>query len=162
MKQLNSVYERDVTTSRTGRWLANIALLTAILAIAPSFLYIFASALIYLFGFIVYVVANIGVIVITLGLILLSGEFPPISWDEFFGGFTTDQILGSIATIIPVYLPVMAAISCATAILAIIICKRKIGIAGSKGAVKRSVAAFVIIALAIVMTVIALVVGGGV
>ena len=161
MNRSENAYERDVNVVRMGIWLSNMALLFAILAIAPAFLYIFASVLIYVFGFIIYILANIAVTVVTLGLVLLGG-FPPIPWDTFFGGFSTDQILGSISSILTVYLPVMSVISFAVAILAILICKRKAGIAGSKGGVSRGIASIVIVALSVVLTFIALMVGGGV
>lgn len=152
-------YERDSAVVLAGRLLANLALFSAILALAPSLFHLFASVTFYAFGFIIYVVVNIILIVLSLGFILFLG-FPPIPMKEFFDGLTAENIFGPLGGGMLAFISVVSVLGCAAAVLAIILCGRKRGMAHSKAAVSRGIAAIVIIAAAVIVAFVSAVTGG--
>lgn len=152
-------YERDSAVVLAGRLLSNLALFSAILALAPSLFNLFASAAFYAFGFIIYVVLNIILIVLSLGFILFLG-FPPIPMKEFFDGLTAENLFGQLGGGMLAFISVLSVLGFAAAALAIILCGRKKGMVHSKAAVSRGIAAIAILAAAVIFALVSAVTGG--
>lgn len=156
----NLSYERDETIARAGRLLGNLGLAFAIFALLPSLLHVFASILAVVFTYIIFFIINLVLILITLGLILLAGNFPPIKYSDIFGG-TEISLFGELSGTFFAVVSIMGIIACALAVFAIIIGKRMKGVEGAKAAAGRGIAAISVTAVALVLTVISVVMGGG-
>lgn len=156
----NLSYERDETIARAGRLLGNLGLAFAIFALLPSLLHVFASILAVVFTYIIFFLINLVLILITLGLILLAGNFPPIKYSDIFGG-TEISLFGELSGAFFAVVSIMGIIACALAVFAIIIGKRMKGVEGAKAAAGRGIAAISVTAVALVLTVISVVMGGG-
>lgn len=153
-------YERDATLSRWARLAGNYALLFAIGSLAPALVYLFSALFVTVFSYFIFLLVNIILVMLSLGFILFAG-FPVISYDEITGGESPAGVLGEWS-FLPVYLAVTAAAACALGAVAVLLGRKTRGIDGSGGAAGRGIAAIVISAIAGVLTLTAVLLGGSV